>query len=172
MLRSIGNQGETTMTKNSEQLRNEAAAHETARNESFERCDTDGFLSQWAHGLSAELKREQATILENDGKAEFWGLYEGDRRVIAKLVTNTFNYNTVTSWLLDKAEAEKFGRKYIPLGENSRIQKKLGLSERKEIQNAGAKMDGRGTGLSGTAWVATYRIGDQWGREAELKKGD
>lgn len=53
-------------------LRAEAARHEADAAESFERCDTDGFVSQWASGLNAQLAREQADIEEAGGVATFF----------------------------------------------------------------------------------------------------
>jgi hypothetical protein len=153
------------------ELRQKAAELETRRNESFERCDTDGFVSQWASGLRAEELRTQAEIEENGGKATFWGLYEGDRRVIAKLISVTnprTPWKTNRVWLVDENDPVAVKRKFIPEGENSRVQKSLGLSERRELQTAKAGINGLGTGLSGSAWVEVYRTGDQWGREATL----
>ena len=39
-----------------------------AKEESFERCDTDGFLSQWAHGQLAVKNRLLANLARNDGR--------------------------------------------------------------------------------------------------------
>ena len=39
--------------KTAQEYRNEAAELHNRVEESFERCDTDGFLSQWANGISA-----------------------------------------------------------------------------------------------------------------------
>ena len=39
------------MTSTAAQLREAAAADRQAAYDSFERCDTDGFMSQWASGL-------------------------------------------------------------------------------------------------------------------------
>lgn len=47
--------------------REEAAAHDRAANESFERCDTDGYATQWAHGVNAQKARMQADIAERGG---------------------------------------------------------------------------------------------------------
>lgn len=52
-------------------LLEKAAAEEKAKEDSFERSDTDGFLSQWAHGLHAELYRKQAEIEANGGLHSF-----------------------------------------------------------------------------------------------------
>lgn len=54
--------------------------------DSFERCDTDGFLSQWASGLTAQKYRLQANIEDNGGAAWFVGLYAGSERVPAKQI--------------------------------------------------------------------------------------
>lgn len=153
------------MTQTAAELRAKAAAAEQEAYDSFERCDTDGFISQWAHGLSATRDRTQAEILENGGVSEFWGLYECDRRVKARLIDGKFGM----SWLLSDEEADKFGRRFIPVGDNSRVQKKLGLSERKELAPAEAVITGQGYGLSGSAWVTTVRTGDKWGSDATLK---
>jgi len=138
-----------------------AAKHLDDAQESFERCDTDGYLSQWAHGVMFEVNKKKAEITKNGGKATFAGLYDGDRRVVAKLITTKFG----VSWLLDDAEAERYGRKFVPVGGNSKVQKALGLSERDEwapawVTTAGANM------CSVTALV--FRTGDKWGSDSTL----
>lgn len=50
----------------------EAAAHDRDAAESFDRCDTDGFLSQWASGINAQVARKNAAIAEAGGVATFW----------------------------------------------------------------------------------------------------
>lgn len=165
----------TTMTP--EALRAEAQRCREQAEESFQRSDTDGFLSQWALGLSAQKADAQAKIAEAGGKAVFTGLYQGDRRVKAKLISQpAFNAPWVFEdvWLLDKSETDLIasrGKRYIPTapygaGKVSRVQKALGLSERQEWAPAKADIVGRGTGLSGTAWVETVRAGDEWGGDA------
>jgi hypothetical protein len=150
--------------KTPEQLRQEAKTLRSQAEESFQRCDTDGFLSQWALGLAAREREDQAIIAENGGMSEFVGLYEGDRRVAARLIDTAYG----TCWLLHDVEEAHFGRRFIPFNESSRIQKKLGLKERSEMAPARAKIVGTGRGLSGNAWVATVRIGDKWGLDAKL----
>jgi len=162
------------MTKTAEEYRASAAAHKAAKEESFRRSDTDGFLSQWASGLSAQLDRARADILDDGGKAEFIGLYEGDRRVRARMVTfpdRHRGYGEKTMWLLHEDEAElreRRGGKWLPIGRRSRVLKALGLRERPELDDAWAKIAGRGRGLSGTAWVAVFRTGNSWGDGALL----
>lgn len=149
-------------------LRDEAAKMEQEREESFARCDTDGFLSQWGLGLSANKLRLKATILENGGRANFQGLYHGTTRVPAKLVEGQFGL----VWLLRDDAAEQFGRRFIPHNYNSRVQRELGLSERTESAPATAAIVGTGRGLSGRAWVSAVRTGDRWGLDSELLPDD
>lgn len=154
------------MVEMAQEMRERAAGADRRREESFQRCDTDGFLTQWAHGKMSTLAHRKMQILENGGKAEFPGLYEGDRRVKAKMLEGDYGYY----WLLHESEKDLIaqrGKPFLPTGSNSRVQKRLGLSERKEMDWAWARMEGRGTGLSGTCWAATYRTGDEWGQDAE-----
>lgn len=149
-----------------------ARQREQERHESFERSDTDGFLTQWSAGLNAELYREKARIEQDNGYSEFYGLYEGTRRVLAKQVRkfNRFAPWVVEyQWMVHRDDPVYKTRKYIPTGENSRIQKALGLSEKKELQKSFARLDSVGTGLSGHCWVGVHRIGDEWGKDARLK---
>lgn len=40
--------------------------------ESFDRCDTDGFVSQWASDISGRKAQRNAEIARNGGVATFW----------------------------------------------------------------------------------------------------
>lgn len=74
-----------------------AAAEANAREarDSFDRCDTDGFLSQWASGLTADVHRRQAEIAANGGRATFPALFDlAGNLVAAKLIDTRFG----TSW--------------------------------------------------------------------------
>ena len=146
------------------------------RSESIERSDTDGFLSQWASGLTAQLERRKAELAEAGDVTEFTGLYEGDRRVKAKIIHYRcrYSHSDASSWLLHEDEAElieRRGKEFIPDGKRSRVQKQLGLTERRETAPAYAFMNGNGTGLSGNVWVAVARKNpDDWGLDAEVVK--
>lgn len=78
----------------SEQLREKAAQHDRDAAESFARCDTDGFLSQWASGLNAQRDRLQADIQDAGGIATFGryqlvSLHDG-QPVNAKIINGKF----------------------------------------------------------------------------------
>jgi hypothetical protein len=80
-----------TSTTTPAELRAEAARHDQAAADSFERCDTDGFMSQWASGLTASKLRLEASIQENGGKAEFPALFDLDGNLVAaKLIDGKY----------------------------------------------------------------------------------
>ena len=147
----------------SEKLRTEAAEAAHSAAESFERCDTDGCLSQWADRITATLKNTQADLLDAGGVAEFPGLFEGERRVEAKLIEGKFG----PVWLvLGQQDEDRFGR-FVPYGRRSRKQKTLGLHEAKETASAAAKIAGEGRGLAGAAncRVTVFRTDGGWPEE-------
>lgn len=63
-------------------LRAEATAARRRSAASFDRCDTDGFMSQWAADSMARLYDVQAEILENGGVAEFPALFDLDGNML------------------------------------------------------------------------------------------
>lgn len=138
------------------------------REESFRRCDTDGFVSQWASQKTSELENIRADIARMEGRHVFRGLYTAEgRRVKAR----TFDGKFGPSWILHDDEQEIIsarGGKFIPDGPRSRVQKSLGLEEWFELAPARAVMRGNGTGLSGIAWASFFRSGDKWGQDATI----
>jgi hypothetical protein len=155
--------------KTAEEYRAEATRSYERIRESRERFDTDGFLSNWASGLGANLANTRADLLDAGKVAKFPGLYEGDRRVKARTIRTKFG----NSWLLHEDEAdliERRGKKFLPWGPRSRIHKSLGLEVRTEMAPAWADYGGSGKGLAGasTVHVAVFRTGDKWGADAVL----
>jgi len=142
---------------NASELRKEAQEHMMAAERSFERCDTDGFLTQYAHGLSADKKMLQADIEERGGTWPFVRLFKGDREVDAKMIRG--KYGLV--WMLSVDEEKALGRRFIPVDASqdsdrksrSRVQVDLGLHQAYVELPAMAVIQGSGTGLSGSAWV-------------------
>ena len=126
------------------------------REESFERCDTDGFLSQWANGVQAGVHSLRKEIAENGGLGLFPGLYRRDtgERVRAKLIEGRYGFcwafcdenGKFTGKFLNDARTKRaalYKRGYVVLG---------------EWVPAGATTRGEGTGLSGRAWAAMVRL--------------
>jgi len=149
-----------------EAFRAEEARHLQEAADSFERCDTDGFLSQWAHGMLAELAGAKASLAEAGGMAKFPALFRRSdgARVRARVITYRcrFAHANRSAWSIVGADGSPDRRfPLIPLNAlNSKRSKlwKMGLEQRYEWAKAEAFMDGRGTGLSGTCWVAYKRL--------------
>lgn len=106
---------------------------------------------------AADVAARQAQLDAEGGVSTFTGLYEGDRRVRARIVTGKWGL----SWLVDGDDAAKFGRKWLPYGLDSKVQKALGLRERPELAPALAQLQSRR--------VAVVRAGCEWGSDARLK---
>ncbi|OLT26372.1 hypothetical protein BJF83_21465 [Nocardiopsis sp. CNR-923] len=87
-----------------EQLREQAAVKIQEAHESFERCDTDGFLSQWAHGVEASRLELEARIVEAGGLWEFPALFDLHGALVpAKQIQTQYG----TRWaLLDPANPD------------------------------------------------------------------
>ena len=157
--------------KTANDFRNDAAAKDKEAFDSFERCDTDGFLSQWANGINAQLDRAKAAIVEDGKTAIFAGLFEGSRRIKARTIKTKFG----TAWLLHEDEVdliERRGKKFLPFGTTSRIHKDLGIRQGHERAPAWAVLASNGTGLSGNVWVQEFRTGDKWGMDATEETDD
>lgn len=74
-----------------QELREQAKQHTEDAYQSFERCDTDGFLSQWASAVNAQRCNLEADLLEAGGVWKFWGLFDLEgRRVRAKLINGQY----------------------------------------------------------------------------------
>ena len=58
-------------TKTAEEYRAEAAQHRQDARDSWERSDTDGFVSQWASGINAQVADDNAKIAAAGGVAHF-----------------------------------------------------------------------------------------------------
>lgn len=146
-----------------EEYRKLSAGSSSAKEESFDHCDTDGFLSQWAHGLHSSLYSRLAELAENNWMSEFPALFysANNQRVPAKIiyVKDKFSYNggMKSLWAIIDQKTGKFTGQFLPTGKNSRKQKSAGMYEGVELAPAYAKIDGTGYGLSGRAWVSVYR---------------
>ena len=95
----------SSKTKTAAELRAEAAQHERNAAESFERCDTDGFLSQWASDMNAQLARRNAAIAEHGGQWLFertvLETLEGELVADARAVDTRYGRR----WRVDSADA-------------------------------------------------------------------
>lgn len=134
-------------------LRARAAASRQEARDSFERCDTDGFLSQWASGINARLYEQQALIAEAGGTALFakWVLTDAAGETVDARVVET-RYGT--KWRIDATD------EWIKYGSaRAAFRRGYEVTEVFERAEAAACIAANGTGLSGaaSAYVRTYR---------------
>lgn len=134
-----------------------AANHEAKARESFERSDTDGFVSQWAHGISAGLERAKAELARNGGKASFPGLFERatGERVKAKLISGRYGM----CWAFVGEDGE-FSGEFLGDKRTKRAKLyKVGYEVKDEMASAYAATRGSGTGLAGacSVYVGVFR---------------
>jgi hypothetical protein len=149
------------------QHRENAAKHFKAEADSFERSDTDGFLSQWSSSINGQLELTRASIVENGGVSQFAGLFEGNRRVKAQQVSTKWGI----AWVLHEDEIDliaRRGKKFLPFNSKSRVLRELGLRHGKEQAPAAACFAGNGSGLGSlhTVFVKVFRTGCKWGTDA------
>lgn len=84
-----------------EALKASSAKHLADREESFERCDTDGFLSQWAHGISSSRDHLASEVAAQGFTSEFPALFDLQGNLVAaKLIAcnNPYGHSKVLKW--------------------------------------------------------------------------
>jgi hypothetical protein len=130
-----------------------AAAHDQAAAESFARCDTDGFVSQWAHSVLGQEARLQAEIDRNGGRHEFPALFDLDGNLVAaKLIDGQYGMvwgvfasddltGRVIAWVAPSYAAKAATR--------NRNMAKKGYTEGRVLAPAKAELGGGGSGLAG-----------------------
>lgn len=135
------------------ELMADAARSYQAAEDSFQRSDTDGFLSQWASNLTGSCTARKAEAARHNGKAVFGVVIDIATGVV--VASRTYEGQYGTSWIVEKEHQARLGRAFLPMGGNSRVHKALGVEERMAWADAYVHITGSGTGLSGTAFVAT-----------------
>ena len=125
-------------TQTVEQLREQAKMKNASAEESFDRCDTDGFLSQWASRLGADFDMMKADILERGG-AVFPALFDLEGNIVkAKLIDTKYG----KSWAI-VGDNEKFTGQFVSAFPKKReTMVKKGFLEGRVLQKAYADYAG------------------------------
>src|SRR5215831_19111709 len=156
----------------SSELRGQAADADQRAAESWERSDTDGFLTQWAVGLTAQQLRRQAEIEDAGGTAVFTALFDTEGNLVpAKWVETRFGFawgilpsddprGRFTGWFSPSQARDPARRKAADAAK--------GYQVGKVRVPARAIIDGQGHGLSGSAWVAVIRADGGFSRDVEI----
>lgn len=67
----------------------QAAAAAKRRQESIDRSDTDGFMSQWASGITSQKERLEAELEENNGFSTFLVLFDLEGNIVPARMIDT-----------------------------------------------------------------------------------
>lgn len=158
-------------TKTAEDYRAEAAAAERQAAESFDRCDTDGFMSQWASGLTAEVARANARIVEAGGTAEFPALFDLDGNLVAaKLIDG--RYGAVWGLLADDDPGSEITDWVSAFPKRATTIERKGYREGVVSAPAGAKTwapaDARGLSGATQVTVRVYRRDGGFSRNVKI----
>lgn len=149
------NDGRRRLT--AQEYRDAAAAGRKRSADSFERSDTDGFMSQWANDINAELNDRLASLAENNWRAHFEHLYTLDgRRVNAKMI-RTRSYPRRLVWAVMDPNG-KFTGEFINAHLLPKNLAKKGYQILDELAPAYAELKGSGTGLAGAMSVRVVTV--------------
>jgi hypothetical protein len=156
-----------------DELRQQAAQADQRAAESWERSDTDGFVSQWAHGMTADRDRLQARIIEEgDGTWTFPALFTTDGRFVPARVLEPRQYGWGKRWMVLDASGRATGT-FLPYQPKRRATlASKGYCEGIVRRPAMASIEGRGHGLSGSAWVAIVPTDNPWDEPAAIITAD
>jgi len=160
-----------TETQTPETLRAAANAADAEAEASFQRCDTDGFLSQWAHGITADRLRRQAQIEEDGGMAVFPALFDLDTNAPVPSRMVQTRYGTKFAVFATPADVFAQGANIVAWVDPFISEKALARKGYKVVDvwaPAKAEITGSGHGLSGSAWVITRRTDGGWSADPKL----
>ena len=141
-----------------ERMKAEIARQLKSKQDSWERSDTDGFLSQWASGIGADRDANQRTIHENGGCALLSILV--DRETGTRVEAWQGKGEWGSYWKLKSdTDAARYGARFFPYNCTGRKLWTAGLRMVKAWLPAESFIDGEGYGLSGRAWTSTRERG-------------
>lgn len=95
--------------RTADEYRAAAASARKAEAESWERSDTDGFLSQWASSQMARRYDHLASVAENGGRMQHLTLFLNGE--LASTNQKSGDYGLY--WVLNDGAAEKFGKRFF-----------------------------------------------------------
>lgn len=129
--------------------------------ESFERSDTDGFVSQWASNMTARMHEAKADLIDDGGLTQTRVLFDTEGNV-ASTHTGWSKYGQW--WRLEDDAAGRYGKQFFSPSKASDPEKRHAADKRKGFTEGIVRvkgyvaMGGGGRGLSGmaNAYVSTF----------------
>lgn len=146
-----------------------ARQHEQDAIESFDRCDTDGFVSQWASGVMADKARLEAWLAARGGSDDFAALFDLDGNLVAAKLINT-KYGLSWGILATDDPSSRVVRWVGACPKRESTMRKKGFYEGTVRCPAHVTLSGSGTGLSGALTVRPYTARNDRGfsRDVEI----
>lgn len=152
-----------TTTLTAQEHREAAARQYQEAADSFERCDTDGFLSQWASDLTAREHQAKADLIENGGMVETAALFDLDGNVISTHHGFTRNqWGGQSEWWRTPEGQFLKPSQAVDWTIRERNNKRKGFTIGRIKVRGYVTIAGGGTGLSGAAscYVGTFPVID------------
>ncbi len=160
--------------RTAQELRAAAAAADASAEESFQRSDTDGVLSQGASALTARLYRAQADLKDAGGRAAFPALFDTAGNLVpAKLVETRYGLawgllpsddpdGRFTGWFNPSRARDAAVRKAHDAAKGYQVGRVMAAAK--------AEVVASGTGLSGaaSARVAVFRADGGFSRDVTV----
>lgn len=157
-----------------QEWRDKASQAEDEKAASFERCDTDGFVSQWASGVNASKYSLQAEI-EEKGGWELQAVFDLAGNLIAAKEIETIHGWT---WaILESDDPQSRFKGWFNPSKASTPEKRRANNAKKgyylgriKSKNVKAELGGSGKGLSGALSVHAYvrRTDGGFSRDVEI----
>lgn len=154
----------TVPTMTGDEYREAARQSRQRAEDSFQRCDTDGFVSQWASGMMSQHDALLASLADDGGLATFPALFDLEGHLVpAKLIPTRYGM----SWGIFSSTEQALKRggqivewvSFIGYGDHPRATKNLaakGYREGTVRVKAGVTLAGGGKGLAGASQCLRY----------------
>ena len=97
--------------RTAEEWREQARASRKRSADSFERCDTDGFMSQWASDLTAREYELKAELAETGAWTYARALFDAETGEVAS--THVADGQWGLYWVLNDAATAKYGKRFL-----------------------------------------------------------
>lgn len=116
----------------------------------------DSAMSSWANDNSIQAHRLAISLLEKGLEiankevpySDFLTLVDNDGNTVSSQLSSREYYGTTSYfWVLNDEMTEKYGRRFIPSSNRSRIQKELGLKEDHVLEEAKGYLVGNCAGI-------------------------
>ena len=107
--------------------------------DSFERCDTDGFMSQWASGISAQEADLKARLCDSDGMIEIEAAFLLDGRIAS---THLFSGQYGLCWVMNDEAEKVVGKRFVGVSSAKKGQRRYDAERKKGIVTGTIRVKG------------------------------